>query len=232
MHSKSLLMFAAQAAGLHLHAAAQGTQRHAGPGCSDGQRFLVSVRFSRDKPLSDFRQVLESNPTNTLVVYNENVAQHEDTSDFHPGGGNAASRPWRLNGNRAGTLAAINSGSMGIPTQFNTGGPRLQGDPVEFARLLKKAEDAVESIEAQLIADRGTKVVLWSSDAAMDLGIVIAGRFLSPTQQAELQAKVKGRMQQMAQTVGLTAVTYNQRANRADTMAELTDAQMAALLRC
>lgn len=169
------------------------------------QRHLVCITFSPENPLTNFYTVIQSDPENTLFLYNENVEQFLDKEDVTPGGGNGVMRMYRFDNPRNIT---ISSGSLGIPTMYLK--YSVVNDSHRFTQLLGYIHLAFDQIHNFLLNNPRIQNILWTGDEQLMLGMSIAtksGR-ISDNQARAIQEVVRGHVVALMQRYNLGLLFY------------------------
>jgi hypothetical protein len=134
---------------------------------------IIGVEFVKGNLNTDFRHLITSN-ANSLFIYNENVEQYNDKTDYSAGGGNGAIRPYRVDGTKL--KAPLVGAALGVPTMYTA---KLTEMNQQFAELIDLIDAAFVTI-TEYVKTNHIKKIYWSADAEGKLGMDIAKSRLKP----------------------------------------------------
>ena len=101
---------------------------------------VIGAVFKAPRQPGDFVHELRTD-YRTLFVYNENAFTQTDKRDNHPGGGNAAIRPYRPSGR-----------AIGIPTGYEVGFASMSSTHPRFGYARSLIDGAIDEIVEHVVA--------------------------------------------------------------------------------
>ena len=174
---------------------------------SSSKKYLVSLNFEKDKPLSDSVKLSENGKPDLLVIYNENLRQFNDKSDIEPGSNNGVCRKYRSDAEPPIADRADKPIVLGFPTIMVPGGGFTEEENPTLEEGMNKAIQQI----LEFVKNKQPKVIVFSgSPDNFELGFGVAK--LGDSQKIFVRRKFKELMDQLTE-INYSQRTYNMKIN-------------------